>query len=433
MKTLEQITKIFYYKDLRKKILITLGLVIIFRFMAHIPTPGVDLEALKTFFSRSQLFGLFDIFSGGAMSRFSIVMMGVAPYITASIIMQLLVMVIPSLEALSREGERGRQVINQYTRYLTVPLAALEAFGMITFLSKQPDLSILPELTVSKMAIIILTITAGTMFLMWLGELITENGIGNGISLIIFIGIIARGPEILSSGYVWLVGGGNIAQKLITLGAFLLLSVLVILAIVMVEKGTRQIPIVYAKRVRGMRMYGGTSTYLPLKVNQGGVIPIIFAMSFMIFPGVIANFLTKSQSPIVSKIAHFLSSAFSPTSFFYGLTYFLLVVAFTYFYTSVTFKPPEVAENLQKQGGFIPGIRPGRPTSEYLNYLIYRITFAGALFLGIIAILPFIVQRAYPGLSLTLGGTAVLIVVAVLLELVERMKSQLLMRSYDNY
>jgi len=425
---LDKVKQVFTYKDLRKKIFYTVFIVLIFRLVTHIPVPGVDLEALKSFFSRSQLFGLFDIFSGGAMSQFSIAMMGVAPYISASIIMQLLSMIIPALEALSKEGERGQHIINQYTRYLTVPLAVLEAFGLITLLSRS-ELGIITALSVSKMATMIITVTAGTIFLMWLGELITENGIGNGISLIIFLGIVSRGPAIAQQIIVW----ADSPQKILNLVGFGILAFLVVLGIVFIENAQRRIPVAYAKRVRGMRMYGGVSTYLPLKVNQAGVIPIIFAMSFIIFPGVVANFLKHVQISWLAKISNWVANHFTPESLVYGVLYFVLVFAFTYFYTSIVFNPKNISENLQKQGGFIPGIRPGYPTEEYLSKISNRVTFAGALFLGIIAIMPFLVQRVYPSLQLTLGGTAILIVVSVILETAKQIEAQIMMRSYDYY
>lgn len=423
-----EIKQIFKFPDLRGKIFYTLGILVIFRLAAHLPIPGVNLGALKAFFSQNQLFGLFDIFSGGAMSQFSIVMLGIAPYISASIIFQLLTMVIPSLEALSKEGEAGQQKINRYTRYLTPLLAVLESFGMITLLSRS-QLGILPQVTLSQKIIMVLVMTAGAIFLMWLGELISEGGIGNGISLILTFGIIARGPFVIRSIFFWV----DSAAKFLTILGFAVLGFLVIFGIVMVDRGMRQIPIVYAKRVRGMRMYGGVSSYLPLKVNQAGVMPIIFAMSFMLFPGVAANFLSHSKITWLASGANFLASVFKPEAIIYGLLYFLLVIGFTYFYSAVTFNPSNISENIQKQGGFIPGLRPGPPTSEYLQHLSNRINLAGGLFLGIIAVLPFVTQRLYPTLALTLGGTAILIVVSVILETSQQIRAQILMRSYETY
>lgn len=428
-KITETIRKIFTTPELRKKILLTLGLLVVFRFAAHIPVPGVDTQALQSFFNKNQIFGLLDIFSGGGMSTFSIVMMGIAPYISASIIMQLLTMIVPKLEALQKEGERGQNIINQYTRFLTVPLAALEGYGMITLLTNTSQQQIIKNLTPLYMVTSILTITAGTMFLMWLGELITEVGIGNGISLIIFAGIISRIPLTATQSVLSITG----AMDILKYAGFLLVGALIIFGVVIVVEAQRNIPVSYAKRVRGMRMYGGVSTYLPLRVNQAGVIPIIFAMSFMMFPGVIAKFLTAAKTPWIASAANAVSNFLKPESFIYALVYFFLVIGFTYFYTAMVFNPQNIAENLQKQGGFIPGIRPGQQTIEYLVKVSNRIMLAGGMFLGLIAILPFIGQAATGIATLTIGGTGLLIVVSVAIETVEQIKAQLAMRSYDNY
>jgi len=427
----EKIIQVYHHKDLRKKILYTLLLLVIFRLAAHLPVPGVNLENLKSFFARNQIFGLLDVFSGGAMSSFSVVMMGVAPYINASIIMQLLTMIIPRLESLSKEGEEGQRIINRYTRLLTVPLAALQSFGMIKLLQSQSEkgLKIIGHLNPFQMVTIIITITAGTIFLMWLGELMTENGIGNGISLIITVGILARLPVQAVRMFSSAISTTDILKSLL----FLILAILIIFGVVIVVEGQRNIPISYAKRIRGQRMYGGVSTYLPLRVNQGGVIPIIFAMSLMMFPGVIARFFTTAKSAWLANSASWLEKAFRPENVFYGLVYFLLVVGFNYFYTAIIFNPINIAENIQKQGGFIPGIRPGEKTVEYLSRVSNRIMLAGGIFLGIIAILPFIIQ-AIMGIGSMLdiiGGTSLLIVVSVALETIEQLKSQLIMRSYE--
>ncbi len=427
----EKLRQIYTHKDLRKKILFTLALLVVFRLAAHIPIPGVNLENLKTFFSRNQIFGLLDMFSGGAMSSFSVVMMGVAPYINASIIMQLLTMISPRLEALQKEGEEGQRTMNKYTRILTIPLAALQSFGMIKLLQSQSQqgIPIIGHLNPFQFATIIITITAGTVFLMWLGELMTENGIGNGISLIITTGILARLPI---QGVRMFTSATSSADLLKFFG-FIILAVVIILGVVVVVEGQRNIPVSYAKRIRGQKMYGGVSSYLPLRVNQGGVIPIIFAMSLMMFPGLIAKFLANAKSAWLSGAAAFIQKIFSPNTLIYASLYFILVVAFNYFYTAIVFNPENIAENIQKQGGFIPGIRPGPRTVEYLTRLSNRIMLAGGVFLGIIATLPFIVQAA-TGIGTMLdiiGGTSLLIVVSVTLETVDQVKSQLIMRSYE--
>lgn len=360
----------------------------------------------------------------------SVVMLGVGPYITASIVMQLLTMIVPRLEEMSKEeGEGGRQKINQWTRLLTVPMAAVQAFGFINILTRQSDAAGGVSLAFSPwgMFVAVVTVTAGTLFLMWLGELITEQGIGNGISLIIFVGIIARLPQIIIQAYAtWT------PDLLLTYGSFLVVSVVVIAGVVMVAEGQRSIPVSYAKRIRGNRMLGGASTHLPLRVNQAGVIPIIFALSVMLFPGIIANFFLAVDNEAVRNGAAWVVDLFQD-QWFYGITYFVLVVAFTYFYTSVTFDPYNIAENLQKQGGFIPGIRPGRRTAQFLKYVINRITLTGAMFLGIIAVLPLVMQGILGVTTLTIGGTALLIVVSVVLETMKQFESHLTMREYEGF
>jgi len=414
--------------DLRRKILFILVLLIIFRVAAHIPVPGVDAEALKSLFSQNQLLGFLNLFSGGSMQRMSIVMAGVYPYISAIIIMQLLAMVVPSLEALQKEGERGRQKINKYARYLTVPLAALESFGLLTLLKKQ-SANIFPNITPFEMFAIIITVTAGTIFLMWLGELITEKGIGNGISIMIFAGIVAGGPLAAKAAFVWVDSPAKVLQLIL----FLVAAFLIVMAIVTIDRGQRHIPIQYARKMRGSRFASAVSSFLPMKVNQAGVIPIIFAISFVLFPGIVANFLQNAQTSWLAGAARALGRAFDPSSLIYAAAYFLLVIGFTYFYTSVVFKPKDVSENLQKQGAYIPGVRPGEPTAGYLTFLSSRITLAGALFLGAVAVLPFVVQKAYPAIPLTIGGTAILIVVSVVLETIKQIQAQIVMRTYDKY
>lgn len=425
----KKIIQIWRLADLRKKILMVLLLLAVTRVLAAVPIPGVNIGALRQFFSGNQLFGLLDIFSGGGLSNFSIGMLGVGPYITASIIIQLLAIIIPSLGELQKEGEQGRAKVNQYTRYLTVPLAALQGFGTITLFSRggAGGVNILQSLTPPEWLIILLSITAGTMILMWLGELITEYGIGNGISLIIFAGIVAQLP-------------GNVARgarifdpsQLPTVIGFILIGLVVILGVVIMTEATRNIPISYAKRVRGNKLYGGVSTHLPIRVNTAGVIPIIFAISILLFPGVVANFLVNARTPAVAQIAKQITELFQNQTF-YGIAYFLLVVAFTYFYTAVVFNPEDISDNIQKQGGFIPGLRPGRMTADFLFRVLNRITLAGAIFLGLIAVLPFLMQLVTKTQALTIGGTSLLIVVAVVIETVKQIESQLTMRDYEGF
>lgn len=417
--------------DIRKRILFVLAVLAVFRLSAAIPIPGVNIEQLRSFFSGNQLLGLLNIFSGGALDNLSIVMLGLSPYITGSIIMQLLTMVFPNLkEMYQEEGEAGRQRFNQYSRLLTIPLAVIQGYGLLALLSRQ---GILGDITAFQMGLNIMIITAGAVFLMWLGELISEYGIGNGVSLMIFAGIVASVPSSIRQTYV-AYGQPNFpfidpAQLPLIIG-LLLGAVLVIAAVVFITEGERPIPVSYAKRVRGMKMYGGFSTYLPLRVNQAGVIPIIFALSILLFPQMIGGLLAASSNPTLRNISDFMINFFN-NLWLYGTFYFLLVFFFTYFYTAVTFDPESISSNLQKSGGFVPGIRPGRSTAEFLGKVVNRITLVGALFLGIIAILPFVVQGATGVATITLGGTALLIVVSVVLELMKQVQSKLVMREYE--
>ncbi len=423
----EKIAQIFKIKELRNKIIFALALLIVFRFAAHIPVPGVDAAALKSFFESNQIFGLLNMFTGGGMENFSIVAMGVGPYITSSIIMQLLVMVVPALEKLQKEeGEDGRRKMNQITRWLTIPLAALQSYSMIVLLQKTGQ-NILGTLDPFKLVTMIVTLTAGTVFLMWLGELITEKGIGNGVSLIIFGGIVSAIPLAIQQTFV------NFEQsKLLELVIFAVIAVVVIAGIVFITEGHRNIPVQYARRVRGMKMYGGTTSHLPLKVNQAGVIPIIFAMSLMLLPGMIANFLVSVNNAMVKGIAQNVADLFN-NNFFYGALYFVMVIFFTYFYTAVTFDPKQISEHLQKQGGFIPGIRPGTHTRGYLTKTMTRITLTGSFFLGLVAVLPFIMKAAFDMPSLVIGGTGILIVVSVVIETVRQIESEMVMRDYESF
>ena len=413
--------------DLRQRVLIVIGLLVVYRLAAHIPVPGLDPAALRRFFAGSQLLGLLDIFAGGGLSNVSIVMLGVSPYITASIVMQLLTMIIPRLEELQKEeGEAGRRTIQTYTRLLTVPLAAVQGFGFLTLLSRGVGGGALPlQFTPGQLAFTILTVTAGTVFLMWLGELISEQGLGNGVSLLIFLGIVSQAPSMLRQTIaVW------DASNLPTYGLFLAVALVVTAGVVFVTEAQRNIPVTYAKRVRGGRLLGGVSTHLPLRVNQAGVIPIIFALSLLLFPAVIAQFFTASRQEVIAQVARQIVDLFN-TNWFYGVFYFLLVVVFTYFYTAIIFDPQKIAEHLQKQGGFIPGIRPGPSTAGHLKRIVNRITLAGALFLGAIAILPLLLQGVTRSPALTIGGTGLLIVVSVILETMKQVDAQLTMREYE--
>lgn len=412
-------------EEIRRKLLFTAALFFVFRIFAHIPVPGVNITNLKTLFSQNQFLGLLDIFSGGTLANFSVMALGLNPYINASIILQLLTLVFPKLEALSKEGEQGRQKINQYTRFLTVPLAALQAIGMYALLKNQ---GIIGALSPLNLVSLVATMTAGTMLLVWLGEFISEKGVGNGISLLIFAGIVGRIPVVFSQTVTTFT-----SQDTFKVLAFLGMGLIVVASIVMINEATRQIPVYYAKRVRGNRMYGGQSTYLPLRLNQAGVIPIIFAVSLVLLPSLITNFLATSKNPLLHNLSSALASLFQPESIFYNTLYFALVVGFTYFYTAIVFNPKKIAEEIQKYGGFIPGIRPGAATASYLNYILTRITLAGALFLGTIAIFPTI-ARAFTGIgTLLLGGTGILIVVSVVLETLKALEAQLVMRNYDQF
>lgn len=420
----QTILQIFKHKDLRLKIIWTLVLLVIFRIITHIPVPGVDPTQLQQLFSQNQFLGIMDIFSGGSLSNFSIALMGVAPYINASIIMQLMTMAIPQIEALSKEGDYGRRKINQYTRYLTVPLAILQAYGMITLLQRS-EIPILTGVSIIQLLAILITVTAGTMLVVWLGELITEYGIGNGVSLIIFLGIVSRLPEVVSSTVAVFSTG-----QLFRVVGFLALALVTIYAIVYVNEAQRNIPISYAGRATANRFMSGVTSNLPLKINQAGVIPIIFALSLLVFPGMLSAIFINARSSWLADAAVFTKQLFE-NNIFYGAFYFLLVIFFTYFYTWVIFKPQNVAENLQKSGAFIPGIRPGKQTVDFLSFISNRITLAGSLFLAAIAILPFIIQAIVRIPSLTIGGTSILIVVSVALETMRQVKAQLVMKKYD--
>jgi preprotein translocase subunit SecY len=391
-----------------------------------VPVPGVDKAQLANFISQNAIFGVLDLLSGGGLSSFSIIALGVNPYINASIIMQLMTGVVPSLTALSREGEYGRNKINQYTRYLAVPMALLQSYGFLALLNSQNVLSTGFDLSNPATWTQIVTLTAGSVTLMWLGELITEKGIGNGISFIIFAGIVSRAPGAIGS----FIQTPNLSLVI----GFAILAIASVAVIIYIQEGQRRIPIQYASRVRGRRMYQGGQTFLPLRVNQAGVIPIIFAISILLFPQQIASYFTNSEVGFVASTARAIVGFFDVHSIPYVALYFLLTVGFTYFYTAFTFKPGETAEQLRKNGGFIPGIRPGRPTEDYLARVVTRITIAGALFLGIIATAPSILGLLIPAIStIALGGTGLLIVVSVVVETMKQIEAQLLMRNYEGF
>ncbi len=426
---LQAVIDSFRLPDLRGRILFTLGILVIFRFIAHIPLPGVDPEALRELFRTNQLLGMLDLFSGGAMRYLSVAAMGVYPYITASIIMQLLVPIIPRLQALARGGEAGRARINQITHWLTVPLAALQGFGQLILLRNQ---GVITAVGLSGEALLptvamVLSMTAGTMLLVWLGELITERGIGNGVSIIIFGGIVAGLPQMIGGAFLE-------TGHVVGLAVFAILGLAIILAIVIFTEAHRRIPVQFARSVfRGGRMYRQSgSTHIPLRVNMAGMIPLIFAMSLMIFPGTIASYFANpaGQNP---NLANHIMNLFAASGWLYWVLYFLLVVAFAFFYTMIIFQQQNMAENLQRQGAFVPGIRPGRPTGEYLNKVVMRITWGGALFLAVVAVAPFIIQQITGVQALTLSSTALLIMVGVALDTMSQMEAQLLMRQYEGF
>ena len=422
---LQPIINAFKIPDLRRKIFFTLLIFIVFRLAAHIPVPGVDLQALKELFNSSQFLGLLDIFSGGTLANFSIIAIGLSPYINSSIVFQLLTMVFPKLEELSKEGELGRERINQYTRFLTVPLAVFQSLGMIAILKKQ---GIITGLRLIDFVLIIVTMSAGCLFLMWLGELITQYGIGNGISLLIFGGIVGRMP-------VSVIQTVSLAETInfFNLLVFVVMGIGVVASICFVNEASRKITVNYAKRIRGRKTYGGTSTHLPLRINQAGVIPIIFAVSLVLIPSMLAGYLQTLSNPKLVSFAAFITKLFNPNSLFYNLFYFILIIAFTYFYTAITFNPEKIAEEIKKHGGFIPGIRPGKSTADFLNRILTRITLAGAVFLGLIAILPSIARSLTGITTMMIGGTGILIVVSVVLETSKSLEAQLIMRDYDGF
>jgi len=432
--------------DLRRKLLYTLLILVVYRLAAHVPVPGVDHAALEQLLAgtggASQLFNLLDLLSGGAVASFSVMANGVYPYITATIIFQLLGPIIPKLERLAEEGEAGRRKINQWTYYMAIPLGLLQAFGQVRGLNyASGGAPVLPHFGFSTPENILPTVsvlvamTAGMMFAIWLGELITEQGIGNGLSLIIFGGIVARVPQ--NMGRIWtqaqVMEGGGVGMGVLMLGIFLVITAITMFVIVVVQEGERRIPVQYGKRVRGIKMYSGGSTHIPLRVNTAGMIPLIFAQSILSFPAVAANFFVGSESVAVSRFAQGVMNVFTPQGGWYGLLFFLAVVGFTYFYTDVMVQQQDLPGALKRQGGFIPGIRPGKKTADYINSVYRRITLVGALFLGGVAVLPYIVDLFLKTRVLLITSSGLLIVVGVVLDTMRQLEAQLLMRHYEGF
>jgi preprotein translocase subunit SecY len=422
----------FKIPDLRRKLLFTLGMLVAFRFIAHIPVPGADVAALQRVFETNQLAGFFDLFSGGALSSLSVAALGVYPYITAQIIMQIMQPAIPRLQEIAREGESGRQKINQWTHWLTVPLALFQAYGTPNLINltsgtgtpiiKNFGFDVNPLGTLA----IMISMTAGTLLLVWMGELITQYGVGQGVSMIIFGGILARLPFQIFQSFA----AGVDFMALLVFGV---LAVITVVAIIYVYEGQRRIPVQISKQIRGNRVYGGGTTHIPLKVNSAGMIPLIFASSMLILPSTIASYFIQNENEVVANVSNWIYNTFNTNNWPYWLGFFVLVVAFTFFYAMVIFQQQNIAENLQRQNGFVPGIRPGRPTHQYLSQVLVRITVAGALFLGIVAILPYFVRVLTGFQTLTLQSTALLIVVGVALDTMRQLEAQLIMRNYRGF
>ncbi len=421
----DKIRLLFNDPVIKRKIIFTLMIFLFFRFFAFLPVPAIDIAKLKALFAQSQFLSLLDIFSGGTLINFSVMALGLNPYINASIVIQLLTAMVPTLEKLSKEGEYGRAKINQYTRYLTLPLTFVQAIGIFILLKNQGIVGVMSPLEFFSF---ILTMVAGTFILIWFGELISEFGLGNGISLIIFAGIVGRLPIVLSQ-----TATVATPETIFGVVVFIALSIAVIASIVFINEAVRKIPVYYAKRIKGNRLYSGATNFLPLKLNQAGVIPIIFAVSFVLMPQLVGNFIVYSPNSALSSIGRFLVSFFSPEGFFYNFFYFILVIAFTFFYTVVVFNPQKISEEIQKHGGFIPGIRPGIATKNFLEKIVYRITTVGAVFLGLVAVMPVLVSKVTGLANLVIGGTGILIVVSVVLETFKKIEAQLVMKSYDRF
>ena len=429
--------QIFHSKDLRNKILFTLGILVIARILAHITVPGINLDALRAVTAAksgsNELLGMLSMLTGGSTKSFSIILMGISPYINASIIIQLLTVVIPKLDDLSKEGDAGRRKINSITRWLTLPLAFLQSYGMIALLNSQMHVDLISNMTSIKVMLpIMLTITAGTVLLVWLGELITEKGIGNGISLIIFANIIAQIPSSIMGS---LYGIGDDSSKLIPFASMVILMIILITIVILVNEGQRRIPVTYAGR--GVKAKSAQS-FLPIRINQAGMIPIIFAVAMVSFPGILGQFLSRANSPWLVNIGEKMTTVFTPGSLAYMIMYFLFVMGFTYFYVSITFKPQEVGESIQKRGGYIPGIRPGKQTTDYIAKTSNRLTLFGAVFLGFIAILPIILKiifqnAGYGNIQMLISGAGIIIIVGVVLELIRQINSLLVMHDYKKF
>ncbi len=419
---LKALSNVFKVEELRNKVLFVLGVMVVYRIGAHIPVPGVDIARVQEMLfggGPGGVFDFLDLFAGGALSNFSIFAMSITPYITASIILQLLQVVIPRLEELAREGREGKKKIAQYTRYLTVALALVQGFGITTYIRQ---FGAIPDPSVFDLTVIVVSLTAGTTFLMWLGEQVNEYGIGNGISILIFTSIIARFPSDIMQTWTLFRAGTVTAFNLLI---FLILAIIIVAGIIFVQQGERRIPVQYSKRIVGRKVYGGRSTHLPMKVNQAGVMPVIFASSVLLFPGVIAQILPFGWAEGMANVIR-------PGSTLYIVLYGLLTMFFTYFYTAITFNPEEVADNMKKHGGFIPGIRPGRSTIKYLDKILVRVTLVGALFLTAVALLPF-AMGPLTGVDIAFGGTSLLIMIGVALQTMQQIESQLLMRHYDGF
>ena len=414
--------KLFKSKELRSKIIVTLFIIVVFRLLAHIPVPGVDIAAIRAYIQNSALLGAFDLFSGGGFQNFSIVTLGLTPYINASILMQLLMVMVPSLEELAKEGEYGSEKISMYTKLITVPMTLIQAYGIYFLLNKQ---HVIAPLGVMDLIILILTMTAGTMFLVWIGDLVTEYGVGNGISLLIFVSIIGRLP-VAVYGFL----AGVTADTVFNVAIFAALALVVVLGVVIVNEGTRNIPIEYGSTGAKSQK---VSNYLPIKVNQAGVIPIIFAISVVMVPSSLAAPLQATGNAMLQKIGLFFAGNFGTQSAEYNILYFVLVVAFTFFYTTIQFNSDKISDDVKKRGGYIPGIRPGKATSQYLKTVVNRITLAGAAFLGLIAILPYLVQSYVGVTGMTIGGTGLLIVVSVVLDTIRQMQALTVSKNYEKF
>lgn len=417
--------KIFKDRDLRKKIFIVLALFLIFRFLAHIPVSGVNLIQLRSLFDQNQFLGLINLLGGGTLANFSLLAVGIGPYIYASIVMQLATQIYPKLEELQKEGEFGRRKINQYTRYLTLPLAILQSIGMYALLRSQ---GLIADLDPLMLVTFVTTLVAGTMVVLWLGELISEQNIGNGISLIIFAGIVGSLPTSIGQAFTAITPDQLMNYILIVAAALVLIA-----AVVFVTEAVRKVPVIYARRIRGGKSESAQQTFLPLRLNSAGVVPIIFAISLVLLPSLLANYFIASGNEALANIGQFLAINFATTSTAYNVVYFLMVFGFTYFYTAIVVNPQKVSEDIQEGGGFIPGIRPGKPTAHYINFIVTRITLVGGLFLGLVAIIPNILQAMTGVQALLVGGTSILIVVSVVIETVKIFQTQLVTRSYERF